>query len=170
MPPLLIGVAISAATSAYAAKKQSDAAKKAAKSQQEGTDRALQIQQQANQPYMDLGKAAAARLAAMPQQQYTQQFQPGRPGAPASNGFQAFNPGQPPPMGPPPPAGQVPSQNAPQRSPFSLGSLGGPTGQAQPRLVTLQAPDGSTRQFPMQDADRIMQQARAGGHQLRMVN
>lgn len=37
-------------------------------------------------------------------------------------------------------------------------------------MVTLLAPDGSTKQFPAQDAERVMQQARAAGHNLTRVN
>ncbi len=142
---MLIGSAVAGGTAVASAKLQSNAAKNAAKEQQKGTDRALQVQQQANAPYLALGQQGAQRLAQTPFQPYTQQFQPGRP----NNGFQA-------PQGPPPTLG-------------SIGQPQGAPGMGQPQMVTLQAPDGSTRQFPAMDAQRVMQQAKMAGHELRQV-
>jgi hypothetical protein len=156
--PLIVGGIVSAATALGSAKVQSNAAKNAAKEQQKGTDRALQVQQQAHQPYMDLGKAAAARLAAMPQEPYTQQFRPsqpgmpGVPGQPASSGFQAFNPGgggSLAGLGQPPQAGSMPGASGAQ--------VGG-------GMVTLQAPTGETVRMP--DGPMVQQALQRGARRV----
>ncbi len=154
--PLIIGGIASAASALGSAKIQSNAAKKAATEQQKGTDRALQIQQQANQPYMDLGAQAAHRLQQTPFQPYTQQFRPGQPG----NGFQG-------PQGPPPTLGSI--GQMPQGRPAP--PMGAPPEMGQPQggMVTLRAPDGSTRPVPAQMAQQMIQQAAAAGHQLEQV-
>ena len=143
--PLIIGGIASAASALGSAKIQSNAAKKAAAAQQVGTDKALAVQQQANKPYMDLGQQGAQRLQQTPFQPYTQQFRPGQP----NNGFQ----GSQQPQGPPP----------------TLGSIGQPQGQQGGSMVTLRAPDGSTRQFPAVMAQQAIQQAAAAGHRLEQV-
>lgn len=131
---MLIGSAVAGGTAIAGAKLQSNAAKDAAKAQQAGTDRALQVQQQANAPYMQLGQQAAGRLGQMAAnpQPYTQQFR--APGAPPSSGIQSFQPSG----GP----GPMPT----------LGSIGQPQGQpggmGQPSMVTLRAPTGETVQMP----------------------
>jgi hypothetical protein len=146
-----IGLAASAGASLASAKIQSNAAKNAAKTQQQGTDRALAVQQQANQPYMDLGKQAAARLASGQAmgQPYRQQF--GGPGG--SNGFQAFDQGRPmqgPPgtlagLGQPPgPQGPPPQMGPPQGQPGPQMAMQGGGGG----MVRLQAPDGSVSMVP----------------------
>ena len=121
--PLIVGGIVSAASAIGSAKIQSNAAKKAAQQQQQGTDRALQAQTQANQPYMDLGKAAAGRLGelAANAQPYQQQFRPGQP----QNGFQPSLGAMQQPQGQPgmemPPQGQqLPPQGQPQQQPFNL--------------------------------------------------
>jgi hypothetical protein len=149
--PLIIGGIASAASAIGSAKIQSNAAKKAATAQQAGTDKALAVQQQANAPYMALGQQGAQRLQQTPFQPYTQQFRPGQP----NNGFQA------------------PQGGATLGSIGSMGqSQGAPMGGAmtQPQMVQLQAPDGSTKPFPAQDVPRIIAQAKAAGHDLRVVN
>jgi hypothetical protein len=124
---LIVGGIASAASAIGSAKVQSNAAKKAAQQQQQGTDRALAVQQQANQPYMDLGKAAAGRLGelAANAQPYQQQFRPGQP----QNGFQpslgAMQPQQQPQGQPgmemPPQGQQGPPMGQPQQQqPFNL--------------------------------------------------
>ncbi len=54
----------------------------------------------------------------------------------------------------------------------TLGSIGAPPGAPAPAaaFVTLQAPDGTTKQFNSSEAQRVMQQAKLAGHDLRMVN
>ncbi|MES2531840.1 MAG: hypothetical protein V4636_12440 [Pseudomonadota bacterium] len=128
---MLIGSAASAGAGLASAKAQSNAAKKAQQQQQAATDKALAVQQQTNQPYMQLGQQAAARLGQMAanQQPYTQVFgsgagaqgQPGQPmrgpGAMGGNQFQ---------MSP-----QRPPQGPPQG--MGLGQIGqGGMGQPQP--------------------------------------
>ncbi len=131
MPPLVVGGIISAAAALGSAKIQSNAAKKAAGAQQEGTDKALQVQQQANAPYLALGQQGAQRLQQTPFQPYTQQFQPGRP----NNGFQA-------PQGPPPTLGSL---GQPQGNPMGQG---GPQGAMQGQMATVQAPTGEVARMP----------------------
>lgn len=158
---MLIGSAVAGGTAVAASKIQSNAASNAQKAQQTATNQALAVQQQQSAPYRALGQQGVDRLTAMgAPQPYTQQFHaPG--GGPQSNGYQAFQPGGAPPQGPPGGGGlagigQPPSQ--------------GPQGQPAPQMVTLQAPDGSTRQFPAIQAQQVMQQAQSAGHALRMVN
>lgn len=160
MPPAIaavaIGSAISGGAALGAAKLQSNAAKKAAAEQQKGTDAALKVQQEQSAPYRALGQEGVNRLMQMgAPQPYTQQFRPGG-GQPQGNGFQAFNPGQPQPT-----LGSIGQQGPPQAVPRGMG---------QPQMVNLRAPDGSVRPFPAQDAQRVMAQARAAGHELQMVN
>jgi hypothetical protein len=162
--------AASAASSVAAAKIQSNAAKKAQAAQQTATDQALKVQQDTSAPYRQLGQQGINQLQALgAPQPYTQQFRaPG--GGPQSNGYQAFNPGQQ--TGPPPTLGGIgqmgqPGGQPPQGGPPPPQGMGG---QAPPQMVTLQAPDGSTRQFPAMDAQRVMMQAKAAGHELRQVN
>lgn len=194
---LLIGSAVSAGTAAASAKVQSNAAKKAAQSQQTATNQALAVQQQANQPYMDLGKQALGTLGQMQAnaQPYTQTFT----GPGGSNGAQPFTPAQ---MGQKTPKsgtlaelGQQPAQNVPVAPPkggvfqsaMQHGAFGGvpqgppqgpppmapqaPQGppQAGGPMVQLQAPDGSVRPFPAAQADAVIAAAQARGHQLRRV-
>ena len=99
---MLIGSAVSGGTSVASAAIQSHSAKKAREQQQQATNQALGVQQQANAPYLALGQQAAQRLAAMPQQPYTQVFGGGR-GAqmPSSIGNPAGDFVQPRPQGPP---------------------------------------------------------------------
>jgi hypothetical protein len=179
MPPLVIMAGISAVSALASAKVQSNAAKNAQKAQQAGTDKALAVQQQANQPYMDLGKSSAQRLGQMTAnaQPYTQQFT----GAGGSTGAQAFTPAQQG-MGSPqgPSQGSLGSLGQPQGAPGMGGPPQGgmpPQGQQGPpmgapsqgQMVQLQAPDGSVRPFPAAQADSIIQKARAQGHELRRV-
>ncbi len=124
---LIIGGIASAASALGSAKIQSNAAKKAAEKQQVGTDKALQVQQQANAPYLALGQQAAQRLQQTPFQPYTQQFRPGQP----NNGYQA-------PQGPPPTLGSI---GQPQGQPMGQG---GPQG----RLAVVQAPNGEMAHIP----------------------
>jgi hypothetical protein len=146
-----IALGVGAATSIASAKIQSNAAKNAAKTQQQGTDRALMVQQQANQPYMDLGKQAAARLASGQAmgQPYRQQF--GGPGG--SNGFQAFDQGRPmqgPPgtlggLGQPPgPQGPPPQMGPPQGQPGPMMAMQGGGGG----MVMMEGPDGTRKAVP----------------------
>lgn len=153
---MLIGSAVSAGTAVAGAKIQSNAAKNAARSQQQATNQALQVQQRANQPYMDLGASAAQRLGQMAANPspYTQVF---------GNGAGAQRP-------------SLASLGAPQGGPMPPGmgqpphGMGGPP-QAAPGggMVLLRAPDGSTRPFPAAQADSVIQQAAARGHQLQRV-
>lgn len=73
------------------------------------------------------------------------------------------------------------AEGAPAQNPMSLAALqqqGPPQGSQMPQgqpmgggpMVTLQAPDGSTKDFPAQMADQVIQQARAKGHELRRLN
>ncbi len=149
MPGELIGGIISGVTAVGAAKKQATAAKKAAEAQQVGTDKALAALKEANAPYLALGQQGAQRLQQTPFQPYQQQFQPGRP----NNGFQA-------PQGPPPTLGSI---GQPQPNPMGQG---GPQGGG---MVTLRAPDGSTRPVPAGMAQQMIQQAAAAGHRLEQV-
>lgn len=146
---LLIGSGVSAAAGLGAAKIQSNAAQKAQQAQQTATDKALAVQQATSKPYTDAGAQALQRLAQTPFQPYTQQFRPGS----GNTGYQPFQPsGAQPTLGT---MGQMPAQ--------------GPQGQPAPQLVTLQAPDGSTKQFPALDAIRVLQQAQSQGHQLKVM-
>ena len=107
---MLAGTAGSAAATIGAAKIQSNAAKRAQKEQQAATDKAMAVQTQQNQPYLDLGRQAAQRLQNMPFQPYMQTFGSGR-------GAQLPTPPPQGPQGPPP---------------GSLASLGQPGGQMMP--------------------------------------
>ena len=140
---LAIGALSSAGAGLASAKMQSSAAKNAAKEQQKGTDRALQIQREANAPYMQLGQQAAGRLQ-QPAPAYTQQFG----GPQGSNGFQAFQPPQNAPM---PTLGSIgqPQQAVP-RGGISQQLAGYAAQQQQagnpnyaPPMVMLSSPDGS---------------------------
>lgn len=160
---IAIGMGAAAAGSSVAAAKiQSNAAKNAAKSQQAGTDKALQVQQETSAPYRQLGQMGVDRLTALgAPQPYTQQFRPGG-GQPQGNGFQAFQPSGGP-QGAPPTLGSIGMPQPPQ---------GTPPGQQGGGMVRLQAPDGSIspRPFSMEEAQAVMAQARAKGHELRVVN
>lgn len=156
----LISAAATGAAALGSAKIQSNAASKAQQAQQTATDKAMAVQQQASAPYRALGQTGIDRLNALgAPQPYTQQFRaPG--GGPQSNGYQPFQP-QGGSLG-----GFAANPNGMSTQP---GGRSGAPLQGGPPMVTLQAPDGSTRQFPAQDADRIVQQARAQGHDLKMV-
>lgn len=137
MPPIVAGALISGVAGLGAAKMQSNAAKNAAKDQQQGTDRALQVQREVNQPYLNLGQQGASALSSgqAMAQPYTQQFRPGS----GNTGFQA----------PPPTLGSIGMPQAPQ---------GPPQGQ-QPgmgAMVKLQGPDGSVRDVPAQLAAQFI--------------
>lgn len=151
---MLIGSAVAGGTAVAGAKIQSNAAKSAQKSQQAGTDKALAVQQQANQPYMQLGSQAAGRLGQMTAnaQPYTQNFT----GPGGSNGFQAMPPQGPPPppmglgaMGQPPqgaPPGAVPRQGPPAG--MSPPGMQGPPQGAPGGMVRLKAPTGEIGMVP----------------------
>lgn len=147
---MLIGSAVAGGSALAAAGIQSHAASEAQKKQQAATDKALAVQQQAMSPYQQIGQVGLQRLAAQQPAPYTQQFRAGS----GNTGFQPYQPATPPlapPQGPPP----------------TLGGIGQPPPQGG--MVTLRAPDGSTRQFPAVMAAQIMQQAAAAGHQLQRV-
>lgn len=173
--PIGVGAALLMAGSAGAglasAKVQSNAAKKAQQAQQQGTDKALAVQQQANQPYMDLGRQATARLSQMAanQQPYTQVFgsgagaqgQPGQPtqGPRAMGGNQFQMPPQMPRQGPPQGMGLGQLGQAGMGQPPPMRP---PQGQQGPGMggggmVKLQAPDGSVRDVPMDQAQQFIQ-------------
>lgn len=148
MPPAVaavaIGSAISGGAALGAAKLQSNAAKNAAKEQQKGTDRALQVQREVNQPYLNLGQQGASALSSgqAMAQPYAQQFRPGS----GNTGFQPFQP----PQGPPPTLGSI---GMPQQPPMP------PQGGQPPamgNMVKLQGPDGSVRDVPAQLAEQFI--------------
>jgi hypothetical protein len=173
---LIIAGGVSAATSLASAKMQSNAAHNAARQQQQATNQALAVQQRVNQPYMDVGSAAAQRLGQMGAnfQPYTQQF--GGPGG--SNGFQPFQgppqgppPGMPPGAGPQgPPPGSLAGMGRPPMGPGPQGAAmagqgpqmaqgGAPAmaqGGAQGMMVKLQGPDGSVRDVPAAIAAQLI--------------
>lgn len=123
--PVIVPLVIAGVSAVAKAKIQSNAASNAQKAQQQGTDRALQVNQQAMQPYMDAGQRGLAQLQNPAfSQPYTQVF--GGPGG--SNGAQAFGGPmtQMPPGGPPQPQmGQPPPQMPQGPPPGSLGAMGG---------------------------------------------
>lgn len=163
----LIGAGVSAVAGLGAAKIQSNAAQKAQTAQQAATDKALAVQQEQSAPYRQLGQQGVDRLTALgAPQPYTQQFRATGSG-PQSNGYQAFNPN-----GGAPTLGGIGGFAAqPNGLAAQPGGRSGPPlqGQPPPQMVTLQAPDGSTRQFPAMQAQQVMQQAKQAGHELRMV-
>lgn len=172
---IAIGVsAAGAASSIASAKMQSGAAKKAATIQGASQDKAqafnqqaFQQQQQALNPYIQGGQDAFTRL--MSQHYGTGGLSPGMQGTAVQPG-QRFMP--PAPQGPPP-----------QGSPFAQAMGGAPMGPQGPQalaappggqpggqMVNLAGPDGSVKAFPASEVPRIMQQAQAAGHAVRVVN
>lgn len=156
---MLVGSAVAGGTAVAGAKIQSNAAKKAQAAQQSATDKALQVQQQQNAPYLALGQQGAARLGqlAANHQPYTQVFGNGRgaqgqPGQPMT-GLGSM--GGPPPtslagLGQPPPGaatGQTPSSGMPAPQAMQRPPVAGPAPMGG-RMVLMQAPDGSRNSVP----------------------
>lgn len=148
-----IAIAATAASTAgtvYAAKKGSDAAHEAAQTQQDAAQRALtgQQQQYAQQrqdfaPYQQAGQASLGRLNSLATAPRPV-FNASQPGG----GFQA------------PPPQQMPQM--PQIQPGMMGQQGQmaqPSGMPpQAKMALLQAPDGTTKQIPEEQAAHFIQQ------------
>lgn len=178
---MLIGSAVSAGTSVAAAKMQSSAAKNAARDQQRATDQALAVNRQAQQPYMDVGAAAAQRLGQMGAnfQPYTQVFGNGAGAQPFQMppGPQGPPPGMPPggPMGqggPPPgslagvggPGMQRPMGQALMGQGAPMGPTGAPSGGgAQGMIAKVMSPRGQVVDVPM---DRLSEALANGGRRV----
>lgn len=176
---LLIGAGISAGTQAYAAHKASGAAKDAAKTQVEASDKALDLQRDMynqnradQEPYRNVGSQAITTLGSLM----------GLPSGPVGGTSKAMTlggltegPGHfgtdgryVPPMAPtvgqamPRPGAQNPYAGLPPHPDFvtdparARTASSFATGQAGQRMVTVQAPDGETRQVPEHMAERIV--------------
>ncbi len=152
MPLGVAAAALVAGTQLVGAKMQSGAAKDAAKTQQTATNQGLQVQQQALQPYQDLGRVGLQQL------QNPSFAQPYRPMFGSGQGAQAFQG----PQGAQPTLGGIGQPQPPPMPP--QGPQARPMGQPQPmqsggEMLLVEAPTGERRPMPA----ALAQQAVAKG-------
>lgn len=163
MAAMLIGLGVAAAVGAYKAHKESEAAKDAAATQSAAADKSLAMQKEqfdaqktAFQPYAQNGANAANRLS-LATQAPPPVFTPGQPQKPMT----LADMGQ-----PQQPQGTTPGPGAPMPMPAKLQPQGGvpqpqqPPPGAQPGLVMVQGPDGSSRRVPPPVAQQLVQSGR----------
>lgn len=165
-------IAASTAGSVYAAKKGSDAAHDAAKTQSDAAEKALQAQQQSYQqqrqdfqPYAQAGQASLGRLNSL-----ATQPRPVFNGSQPGGGFQSPPQGagmpqmgtMPGSMGQPGPMAQM-SQQPPQGGIggqallAAQGAVGGQGGPQMRKMALMQAPDGTTKEIPEDQAQHYIQ-------------
>lgn len=148
--------ALSAGLNLVSAALSSNASKDAAKTQSDAAQKAIDQLGPMYAPYQQAGQQSLGRLNGF--LGGGQNFQQPTP-APLPNGWQ---PNQPPQQA----GGTIGSMGAVNQQPDMQMRQGGMPAAGQSSMVTLKAPDGSTRQVPQQSAQSMIQ---ASGGRLQMV-